>query len=228
VAAERGEMRVPAQKAAATPPVAPVPPPPSKAAIESAAKAAVAAALLPGIEDVIIHPIAPKPSLFAEHAPAPAEPPIPKTFIPPAPEATRSRPRRMPSVDELPRPAQAELRAQRGEPTESEHPEKRKLGLLRRLAAVGLGRRDEDSEGENTPANVRPVRPAMRSSDRGPAPAARPAAPPSAGRAPEPVSEYAKRPVHQSLDPLGRQAPSLNPPEDDQLEIPAFLRRQAN
>ena len=30
------------------------------------------------------------------------------------------------------------------------------------------------------------------------------------------------------LDPLGRQAPVHNSPEEDQLDIPAFLRRQAN
>jgi cell division protein FtsZ len=44
----------------------------------------------------------------------------------------------------------------------------------------------------------------------------------------EPVSEFAKRPPPQALEPLGRQAPVHNPPEDDQLDIPAFLRRQAN
>ena len=46
--------------------------------------------------------------------------------------------------------------------------------------------------------------------------------------APEPVSEYAKRPAPQGLDPHGRQAPVHNSGEDDQLDIPAFLRRQAN
>ena len=50
----------------------------------------------------------------------------------------------------------------------------------------------------------------------------------------EPVSEYAKRPVAarpapQGLDQHGRPAPvSNNTLEDDQLEIPAFLRRQAH
>ena len=49
------------------------------------------------------------------------------------------------------------------------------------------------------------------------------------------VSEYARRAPqgvpqgpHQGLDVHGRQAPVNNSPEDDQLEIPAFLRRQAN
>jgi cell division protein FtsZ len=63
------------------------------------------------------------------------------------------------------------------------------------------------------------------------------AAPPMPQRAPqrpprptegrEPVSEYARR-APQGLDMHGRQAPVNNSADDDQLEIPAFLRRQAN
>ncbi|MGA9321578.1 MAG: cell division protein FtsZ, partial [Xanthobacteraceae bacterium] len=45
---------------------------------------------------------------------------------------------------------------------------------------------------------------------------------------PEPVSEYAKRSAPYGLDHHGRQAPVHNRSEDDQLDIPAFLRRQAN
>jgi cell division protein FtsZ len=46
----------------------------------------------------------------------------------------------------------------------------------------------------------------------------------------EPVSEYAKqRPAPQGLDVHGRQAPVAAAPQgDDHLDIPAFLRRQAN
>jgi len=113
--------------------------------------------------------------------------------------------------------------------------------LLRRLAAVGLGRRDDEEEPEKAPVNVRPApRPAAppapaprmptadRPIDRAPAPPPRPTMPAPAPRAPEPVSEYAKRPAHQGLDPMGRQAPVHNSVEEDQLDIPAFLRRQAN
>jgi cell division protein FtsZ len=214
----------------------------SAEAIENAAKAAVAAAVLPMVEDVTIRPIPPKPSLFPEQVAAPpAEQPAPRAFIPPAPERTANRPPRMPRIDELPRPAQAELRAKRGEEVETEHPEKRKVGLLRRLAAVGLGRRDDEEEPEKAPVNVRPApRPAAppapaprmptadRPIDRAPAPPPRPTMPAPAPRAPEPVSEYAKRPAHQGLDPMGRQAPVHNSVEEDQLDIPAFLRRQAN
>ncbi|HEY7662891.1 MAG TPA: cell division protein FtsZ [Xanthobacteraceae bacterium] len=200
--------------------------------IEAAAKAAVAAALLPTVEEVTIRPIPPKPSLFPEQmAPPPEPPPAPRSFIPPPPERTLNRPRRMPAIDELPRPAQAELRARRGE-EDPDHPEKRKVSLLRRLAAVGLGRREDQEEPEGMPLNARPARPVARPAER---PVDRPAPPPRAPmpapampRVAEAVSDYAKRPTHQAPDPLGRPVPVHNSVEDDQLEIPAFLRRQAN
>jgi cell division protein FtsZ len=237
-AAERIETRA---LPLATPTVPSAPSPQTPEAIEAAAKAAVAAAVLPMIEDVTIRPIPPKPSLFPEQMAPPVEPPpAPRAFIPPAPERTVNRPRRMPGIDELPRPAQAELRAKRGE-GEVDHPEKRKVSLLRRLAAVGLGRRDEQEEGEKMPPHVRPVRPPMpapasrpvdrpidRPIDRA-APPPRPAMPSAAmPRSTEPVSEYAKRPPHPGFDPLARPAPMPKPAEEDQLDIPAFLRRQAN
>jgi cell division protein FtsZ len=128
----------------------------------------------------------------------------------------------MPRIDELPLPAQNELRAKRGEPTGTEHPEKRRMGLLQRLASVGLGRREDVEEIEgNRPA----ARPAPRATTPMPA---RPAPRPVETRAPDPISEYAKRPAHQGLDSLGRQAPVHNSVEEDQLDIPAFLRRQVN
>jgi cell division protein FtsZ len=236
---ERHEVRA----APLATPTLPPQPQASSEAIENAAKAAVAAAVLPMVEDVTIRPIPPKPSLFPEQpAAASAEQPTPRAFIPPAPERTANRPPRMPRIDELPRPAQAELRAKRGEEVEAEHPEKRKVGLLRRLAAVGLGRREDEEEPEKMPVNVRPVRPAPsqtpapaprfaadRPENRAPAPPPpRPTMPAPAPRGPDPVSEYAKRPPHQGLDPMGRQAPVHNSVDEDQLDIPAFLRRQAN
>jgi cell division protein FtsZ len=122
----------------------------------------------------------------------------------------------MPRIDELPIPAQNELRAKRGELNE-EHPEKRRLTLLQRLASVGLGRRDDEGAAEQQPARA-----AAPPQPRPPAPSARS----------EPVSEYARRPAQQQspqgLDIHGRQAPVHKPVDDDQLDIPAFLRRQAN
>ena len=150
-----------------------------------------------------IRPIPPKPSLFPEQGGAPAEQPAPRAFIPPAPERTGNRPPRMPRIDELPRPAQAELRAQRGEQPETEHPEKRKVGLLRRLAAVGLGRREDQDEPEKPPVPAGRARSARRSTGRPPRRrgAARRRCRPAAPRTPDPVSEYARRPAHQGLDP---------------------------
>jgi cell division protein FtsZ len=176
----------------------------SAAAVESAAHAAVAAAILPGMDDVSIRPMPVKPSLFEPPAETP-EAPLPKTFIPPAPERTARTPR-MPRIDELPLPAQNEIRAQRGE-LGNDHPEKQRLSLMQRLAQVGLGRRGEEQEAPRAPRTVQYERPA------------RPA---------EPVSEFARRQSPQGLDPHGRNAPVHNAPEDDQLDIPAFLRRQAN
>jgi len=206
----------PQQQPAAVAPAAPQP-------AEMAGTAAVAAAMMPAtaIEDVSIRPIPPKPTLFeppAEaRAPVAVEPPA-EAFIPPEPEPVLRRPR-MPRVDELPLPAQAQIhaqmRAQRGE-AEAEHPEKRRMGLMQRLAAVGLGRREEPAMEPPLPLAARPAYPQRQ-----------------AARAPEthpgePVSEYARRSAPQGLDPHGRPAPVHTPPEDDQLDIPAFLRRQAN
>jgi cell division protein FtsZ len=189
----------------------------------------VAAAVLPitSIEDVTIRPMQPKPSLFPEPAapepPAP-EPALPRAFIPPAPERPGNRPQRMPRLEELPMPAQNELRVQQGEGPPAEHPEKRRMSLLQRLATVGLGRREEVAEEAEVPAERPPARPAPRPADRLPA---RPAPRPPEVRGPDPVSDYARRSTHQGLDPHGRQGPVHNSPEEDHLDIPAFLRRQA-
>jgi cell division protein FtsZ len=192
--------------------------------IESAAKAAVAAAVMPQTagEDVMIRPIPPKPSLFPEPIREVGQlDPAPRNFIPPQAERAAQRPPRMPRIDELPIPAQNQLRAKRGVVPDSDHPEKRRMTLMQRLAAVGLGRKEEPE----MPAEARPLVRQPPSFERMPT---RPAPRTHESRGQDPVSEYAKRAAPQGLDPLGRQAPVHNSPEDDQLDIPAFLRRQAN
>ena len=195
--------------------------------IKSAAKAAVAAAVMPhsAVEDVMIRPIPPKPSLFPEpirevghHDPVPA----PRAFIPPQPERGTVRTPRMPRIEELPMPAQNQLRAKRGVVSDTDHPEKRRMTLMQRLAAVGLGRKEESAE---PPAEARPL---VRQQPSFGASPARPTSRAQDSRAQDPVSEYAKKTTPQGLDPLGRQAPAHNSSEDDQLDIPAFLRRQVN
>jgi cell division protein FtsZ len=207
--------RIVANTEAAPAPRQPAP----RASIDQAAAAAVAAAMQPTTtEEVTIRPIAPKPSLFVD-PPAMAEPApqeMPKAFIPPQPERAVSRTPRMPRIDEFPIPAQNEMRAKRGELPE-EHPEKRRMSLLQRLASVGMGRRESDGPENQAPRMAGPQhmgtpnRPQMPQAPR-----------------PEPVSEYARRPAPQGLDMHGRQAPVQKAVDDDQLDIPAFLRRQSN
>ncbi len=208
--------------------------------VERAALAAIAAAVSPeapptaqaqvapaSYGDVTVRPIAQKPSLFPDHDAGraePNEPTTPETFIPQAAERAPARTPRMPKFEDLPMPAQAEIRQARGE-TDEEHPQKSRMSLLQRLANVGLGRRDEETE---PPIAARASGPAM------------PAMPPMPERKPkrtvaeqiaanDPVSEYARRPAPQGLDVHGRPAPVAAPPQgDDHLDIPAFLRRQAN
>src|SRR5215211_4316780 len=206
---------------------------------ERAALAAIAAAVAPNAPasagsmqpasygDVTVRPIAQKPSLFPDREVARGEgsEQVPsETFIPQAAERPPSRAPRMPKFEDLPMPAQAEIRQSRGE-AEEDHPQKTRLSLLQRLANVGLGRRDEETE---PPIAARGSGPSM--APLPPLPERKPIRPASQQIASsEPVSEYARRPAPQGLDIHGRPAPVAPAPQgDDHLDIPAFLRRQAN
>ncbi|MDN2567547.1 cell division protein FtsZ, partial [Aquibium sp. A9E412] len=117
---------------------------------------------------------------------------------------------RMPRVEDFPPVVQAELEAARPR-HHGEHEERGPMGLLKRLT-TGLSRREEEHEAQASA----PREPKLRQ----PAPEAR--------RAVGSDSQlYAPR--RGQLDQHGRLAPqTANPSEEDQLEIPAFLRRQAN
>ncbi|WP_029353045.1 cell division protein FtsZ [Bosea sp. 117] len=190
--------------------------------VYAADTAPVPAPAAAAIDNVTIRTLAPKPALYVEQE-APAayaemdshihdEP-----FIPPQAERPETRVPRMPRVDELPMPAQNQIRAARGELAEHEHHgDKKRMSLLQRLANVGLGRRDEDE----APAQAEPQ---LRAAPQAPAPAyAEPR--PLSDRRPEAGSEFAKRPqAARPIDPYGRPN---RPSEDEHLDIPAFLRRQ--
>jgi cell division protein FtsZ len=236
--ADNQRMAERAQKLEASTPAHPaVAPPRGSGSVERAALAAIAAAVAPEAKqqaaaaasygDVTVRPIAQKPSLFPDHDVTRVETPepaTPETFIPQAAERAPLRAPRMPKFEDLPMPAQNEIRQARGE-AEGEHPQKTRLSLLQRLANVGLGRRDEETE---PPIAARAAGPAM------------PPMPPLPERkgqrtvaqqiaANEPVSEYARRPPPRGLDAHGRPAPVAPAPQgDDHLDIPAFLRRQVN
>jgi cell division protein FtsZ len=226
---------------ASTPaPSAPAAPQRGSSSVERAALAAIAAAVAPeapqspasaplqpaSYGDVTVRPIAQKPSLFPDPDATRAveEPATPETFIPQAAERAPGRTPRMPKFEDLPMPAQNEIRQARGE-AEDEHPQKTRLSLLQRLANVGLGRRDEETE---PPIAARASGPSM--SPMPPLPERKPQRTVAQQiAANEPVSEYARRPAPQGLDVHGRPAPvAATPQGDDHLDIPAFLRRQTN
>ena len=100
------------------------------------------------------------------------------------------------------------------------------MSLLRRLAGVGLGRREEpaaaeDREPPRAPPLQRPI--ARPQQQRQIPPQPRVAQP-----APRQQQDGLYKPRQGDLDPHGRAQPSTNRPQEDELEIPAFLRRQAN
>jgi cell division protein FtsZ len=219
----KAEARLRAQSNAAAPtfrPVAAAPAPVAHAA--EPVQATVIA------ETVRLEPVQPRVVLAAEPpqpAPAPLrlEEPLAvqqETFIPP--QAERIRPQRLPRAEDLPMPAQNQLAARAAPPVPqpAHSADSKRMSLMQRLASVGFGRRDD-----GTPEAAAPVHPGA------PVPQApAPQAAPSAAHA-----EYMRRPApppvaraaEGQLDVRGR-APTPRVVEEDQLEIPAFLRRQAN
>jgi cell division protein FtsZ len=117
---------------------------------------------------------------------------------------------RMPRVEDFPPVVQAEIEA-RSAPQPVAHEERGPMGLLRRITS-GLTRRDEET------ARLVPAEPREPAMSR-PASERRPLS--------QEASLYAPR--RGQLDDQGRATPQpRSASEDDQLEIPAFLRRQAN
>ena len=208
---------------------------------DRATLAAVAAAVAPApahapaahatYGDVSICPVPPKPSLFPEQKAEPVEmheSPPPAAFIPPAAEKMPPRPARMPRFEDLPVTAQNEIRQARGE-VAPEHPQKSRMSLLQRLANVGLGRRDEETEPPIAARASGPAMPPMPQAQAQPPRMPMPHRPAPHQRPAEPVSEYARRSPPQGLDSHGRPAPVASQPQgEDHLDIPAFLRRQNN
>ncbi|MDF1598357.1 cell division protein FtsZ [Mesorhizobium sp. YIM 152430] len=159
----------------------------------------------------------PQSRLFAEPA-RPVEAPVQQVAAAPvpqqvAPQAVAPAPvqPRMPRVEDFPPIVQAELTRA----PEVAHEDRGPMGLLKRLTN-GLARREEE------PARLEPAQP------REPKLRQPVASQPEQRRAPSPeAQQYAPR--RGQLDDHGRLAVQpRQAQEDDQLEIPAFLRRQAN
>jgi cell division protein FtsZ len=172
--------------------------------------------------------------------PAQSRPAEPQKSFQPAPPASIKRPvRRMPNVDELPMVAQNAIRAQAAGQNQAVglEAQKRKVGFLERLANVGRGKKDEDAE---MPSKLEPEFGQRRSAPEAPAaegPAPRsvridrphePAVtPPSRRPQPQPQPQAQPQPRLARAATAAGAAPAESFDEDD-LEIPAFLRRRAN
>jgi cell division protein FtsZ len=116
---------------------------------------------------------------------------------------------RMPRVEDFPPVVKAEMEAVS---RADDHEDRGPMGLLKRLTQ-GLSRREEEV------ARLQPAQQPREPKLRQPSPEAR--------RLPSQDPQlYAPR--RGQLDEHGRLAPQPRAQEDDQLEIPAFLRRQAN
>jgi cell division protein FtsZ len=151
------------------------------------------------------------PAQVAEQRPmAPAAPmqpqPAPRAV---EPQAVAAVPR-MPRVEDFPPAVKAEFEARQA--PQAEHDERGPMGLLKRLTH-GLSRREEE------PARLQPAQPRE--------PKLRQPTPETRRLASQDPAVYAPR--RGQLDEHGRLVPQGHAThEDDQLEIPAFLRRQAN
>ncbi|MCP5084979.1 MAG: cell division protein FtsZ [Alphaproteobacteria bacterium] len=180
-----------------------VPPPPQPIAAEAEAEPIAAEAEIPA-------PVAET-----------AEPQIADAVA----EVTTSQPvateTKMPEVEDFPPIAQRQISALKKPDNTGEPPVSRKRkGLFERLAGVGLGRREDEAEQSEAAPKIAPRRMAPASA---PQPMPRVAA--AGGGAALAIAE----PLAEPMETQAEVAPAVAPEyEDDQLEIPAFLRRQAN
>ncbi len=143
----------------------------------------------------------------------------PQQAAAPQPEEGGGNPR-LPGIEDFPPVAQRQYAARHGnvEDLNAHAQKKQRKSLLERLASVGLGRRDEEDEAAAGP-KAEPTMGARAERQQA---------------APMPTREAAsgeRRAAAAAAAAATAQAINQQPdPEldDDQLEIPAFLRRQAN
>jgi cell division protein FtsZ len=155
---------------------------------------------------------APAP-VMAEPAPLPVAPPA-EAFIPPKPVETA------PAASSQPAPANPFAEAELVNATKAAQPSapKRRPSLFERMTRTGVARTE-------TAAEAPRLQPTLVMPQGGIMPAAASAAPPPAPLAPPAPAAQVVQPRLGGLDPSDRLTPKA---EDDLLEIPAFLRRQAN
>jgi cell division protein FtsZ len=163
-----------------------------------------------------------------------------RPFQPAPPTAVRRPVRRMPSMEELPVVAQNEIKAQAGQaPVLGLAAQKKKVGFLERLANVGRSRKEPDAEmpAKREPEFGQRLAPQMPEAARTQAPRPQPPGQPMAQkgiRIERPRNEQAPAAVPRRIEahvrPLAVEMAKTAAESfaEDDLEIPAFLRRRAN
>ena len=177
------------------------------------------------------------------------QPAAPQMTFQPAPPAMIRRPvRRMPAVEELPLVAQNEIKAQAGQaPQLGLAAQKRRVGFLERLAGVGRARKEPEPEMrpvkrepefgqqwqtlETTP-RIPPQMQAQAQPDPDPQPQAQAAPRGVRIERPRQAAPAALAPKRVEPQPRLAQLETAGAVDesqgDDDLEIPAFLRRRVN
>jgi cell division protein FtsZ len=164
---------------------------------------------------------------MSQGAPQAAEPA--KPFVPTAPAMAPRQVRRMPNIEEFPVPAQNEVKARSGEAAPvGLQAQKKKVGFLERLAGVAKGRTGEEPAGQ-----AQKREPDFGQANTVPMPLRPAGAAPKGLRIERPAGEATVNTLARRIEAQGRPAPQTvrdaggeSQPEDD-LEIPAFLRRRA-
>jgi len=172
--------------------------------------------------EVVLQPVAARPALFREPPveldqplmPPRDEPAPARDFIPPAAEKPM-RPVRMPTTDELPRMVREQLRAEPTAHRPVDNPvEKKRTSLMEKLQSIGFTRKADTAEATApAPRAAPPLQPARPVAQAPRMPAA-------------PAPQMRREPA--GLDIHGRPAAQQQRADEDHLDIPAFLRRQAN
>jgi cell division protein FtsZ len=171
------------------------------------------------------------PAAMAQPKSAPQAPARP--FQPAPPVAIKRPVRRMPAMEDLPAVAQSEIKAKSGEvPVIGLAAQKKKVGFLERLANVGRLRKEEvETPAKREPEFERPWGEMPQQAER-PKPEAEAA--PRGIRIERPRGEKVVAALPKLVEV--QTAPEADEREeapdeslvDDDLEIPAFLRRRAN
>ena len=154
----------------------------------------------PGEQIAAAHQDAHEAEMVEDDEVDPAEP-----FIPEAAAMIEHETPRMPKVDDFPLVAQRAMQAQNGQHEElGLESEKKRTGFLDRLASVGLGRREKTAAAPEQPAER--TEPGFT----------------GAQQRRQAGVEMPRR-LGETLERLAAEEP-----DEERLEIPAFLRRQAN